>query len=254
MDLDNDIEMNDICFNKIDSNINNDDKVKLKSEDNLLLSTDETSSISFQDIKNTKYSNSFFEKKKNDSIFYYKKLLPEKDSQTIISSCERRLKKDIDELKNNKNIGKICEITVKDYNRINDTYNFEMIVEFKNYFSVKFVFYQDYPFSPPNICFHSGQKYSNIFDLDGNILLDDAKKSKWTPILWLSTLIISIELLISKNGLNNSVNNPLDSLKMKYQKRKWNDYLNEEKKNFNIDFSKLDNLTKTLKKIKPLSK
>ena len=251
--MDLDIEMNDFCFNKIDSNINNDNKVKFKSEDDLLLSIEETSYISFQDIKNTKYSNSFFDKNMNNSKFYYKRLLAEKDSYTIISSCERRLKKDIDELKNNKNIGKICEIIVKDYNRINDTYNFEMIVEFKNYFSVKFVFYQDYPFSPPKIWFHSGQKYSNIFDSDGNLLLDDAKKSKWTPILWLSTLIISIELLISKNGLNNSENNLLDSQKNKYQKRNWNDYLNEEKKNFKNDLSKLDDLTKTLKKFKPLS-
>ena len=49
--MDLDIEMNDFCFNKIDSNINNDNKVKFKSEDDLLLSIEETSYISFQDIK-----------------------------------------------------------------------------------------------------------------------------------------------------------------------------------------------------------
>jgi ubiquitin-protein ligase len=251
MELDIDIEMKDFCFNKIDNNINN-DKVKQKPQEDLLLSIEETSSVSFQDIKNImEHSNSFFDKNKNPK-FDYKRILVEKDSNSIISSSERRLIKDIEELKNNKNVGKVCEIIIKDYKRINDTYNFEMIIEFKNYFSLKFVFYPDYPFSPPKICFHSGQKYTNVFDSDGNILLENAKKSKWTPILWLSTLVISIELLISKIELNNNKQNSFNSIKMKYQKRKWNDYLNEEKKNVKKDLSIFDELTKTLKKIKPL--
>ena len=250
MELDIDIEMKDFCFTKIDNNMNND---KLKPEEDLLLSIEETSSVSFQDNKNTmEFSNSFFDNNNNPK-FEYKRILAEKDTNSIISSCERRLIKDIEELKNNKNIGKICEIIIKDYKRINDTYNFEMIIEFKNYFSVKFVFYSDYPFSPPEICFHSGQKYTNIFDSNGNILLENAKNTKWTPILWLSTLVISIEFLISKIELNKNKQNSFNSTKIKYQKRKWNYYLNEEKKNFKNDLSKLDELTKTLKKMKPLN-
>ena len=145
-----------------------------------------------------------------------------------ISTCEGRLIKDLEELKKNENIEKFCKIIVHDYIPIQDTYNFEMIIEFVNYCSVKFVFPSDYPFVPPLISYHSGNRLPYLFDSDGNAILENSKPSNWTPILWLSTLVNSIELLISKNS------NKTISKKLKYGKRKWGEYLDKEKSANNI--------------------
>ena len=154
-----------------------------------------------------------------------------------ISICEGRLIKDLEELKKNEKIGKFCKIIVHDYIQIQDSYNFEMIIEFMNYCSVKFVFPSDYPFVPPLISYHSGNKLPYLFDSDGNAILENSKPSNWTPILWLSTLVNSIEILISKYS------NKTISKKLKYGKRKWGEYLNKEKSENNIS-----DLTRSIKK------
>lgn len=258
IEFDEDIKFNFFTLNSnYNNNNNNTDNNSKGSEP--LLSTDKSCSLTFSDNNTNinKITYSFNDNKKNNFNFSYKRIIPEKKSTSIISSCERRLIKDLEELKKNENIGKICQIKVNEYSKIKDSDNFELIIEFKNYFSVKFVFLSDYPFSPPIISFNSGIQFSNIFDSDGNILLENAKITKWTPILWLSTLVHSIELLISKNQneincINNNSNNISSSKIMKYSKRNWDIYLMEEKAIFKNDSSVLTQLNKTLKEVKPL--
>ena len=153
-----------------------------------------------------------------------------------ISICEGRLIKDLEELKKNEKIGKFCKIIIHDYIQIQDSYNFEMIIEFINYCSVKFVFPSDYPFVPPLISYHSGNRLPYLFDSDGNAILENSKPSNWTPILWLSTLVNSIELLISEYSNKNI------SKKGKYGKRKWGEYLS------NKNSQNISDLTRSIKK------
>ncbi len=188
--------------------------------------------------------------------FDSKRIIKETSTSTFISSCERRLIKDIEELRRNENIGKICKIYINDYKRINNSDNFQMIIEFKNFFSVRFVFPPEYPFVPPAISYHSGIKFPFVFESDGNIILENANKSNWTPILWLSTLVSSIELLILK-GLNNDIYNSNKIMfipkKMKYGKRKWNEYLKEEKELYKNNISIINQISRTIKGFKSLS-
>ncbi len=129
------------------------------------------------------------------------------------------------------------------------------MTEFKNYFSVKFIFLSQYPFVPSIISYHSGTKSPSIFDSEGNIILENASKDKWTPILWLSTLVKSIELLILKelNNKKDNINN-IDAMFtpriLKYGKRKWSDYLEDETALFRRDISVINELTKKIKGIK----
>ena len=203
---------------------------------------------------NESNNNSINNNSSNDNInkFNDQKIVKETKPTPIMSSCEIRLIKDIKELKNNKNIGKHCEIIVSDYKKIKDTNNFQLIIEFKNYFSVKFVFLPDYPFLPPIMTYYSGNKTPYVFDSEGNIILENAKESKWTPILWLSTLVRSIELLIAKGLNNNSLNNDAMFLPsyVKYGKRKWLDYLRDEKDLFKDDAFVIKELSQTIKGVK----
>ena len=121
--------------------------------------------INSNEQKGTKGFVGFYNKKNNKII--------------QLSSSEIRLKKDITELKNNKNIGKFCEIILNDYKKIEDTEDFQMIVEFINHFSIKFIFQSDFPFVPPKIVFFAGNKYPFLFDSDGNIILHLLQKENW---------------------------------------------------------------------------
>ena len=236
MELDNEIN---IYYSQ---SMNN---TKKNNEKNLLLSKEESSSTNFPQVKPTIKKLEF-----STPRFHYKRIIDEKNSKSNLSNSERRLKKDLNELKNNKNVGKICKVIINDYKKIIDTQNFEMIIEFKNYFSTKFIFFSDYPFSPPSITFLSGNKFPNIFDTEGNILLETIKKQNWTPILWLSTLINSIELLLPKEGINyNKINSKeiLIPKEKKYGKRKWDNFLKEEKSNSKSDISEINVLKKKLK-------
>ena len=160
-----------------------------------------------------------------------------KNNNHILSSSEIRLKKDIDELKKNQNIGKFCEIILNDYKKIENTDDFQMIVEFTNHFSLKFIFPSDFPFVPPKIMFFAGNKYSFLFDLEGNIILHLLDKENWSPTFWISTLIFYIEKKVSEQTCNLSfldksyycINNRYGKYfivkKGDYSKRNWNDYL-----------------------------
>jgi len=181
-----------------------------------------------------------------------------------LTLCEGRLLNDLAELKRSKIIGKICNIKLYDYIKI-DNNGFELIIEFVNFFSVKFIFDQNYPCSPPKIVYNKGLKPKNIFDNDGNALIESIKKNNWTPCIWLSTLVYSIQLLISSeinsynyrlsncNNENNSqgLNNYFMKSKMqKYGKRKWDSYINECRNYYNKECTILPELEKNLKQLK----
>ena len=227
LDLDNVISSNTNDSNQkdnalIDININQDNCKKQEI-------------TNFSEEKNTiENTNSIMEDITIFGKFNYKRT--SNVSKHNISICEGRLIKDLEELKKNEKIGKFCKIIVHDYIQIQDSYNFEMIIEFMNYCSVKFVFPSDYPFVPPFISYHSGNKLPYLFDSEGNAILENSKPSNWTPILWLSTLVNSIELLISEYS------NKTISKKLKYGKRKWGEYLNSEKS------ENISDLTRSIKK------
>ena len=176
------------------------------------------------------------EKSKKKGIFLFSKI---SNMQNRLSRVEIRLKKDYEECKNNIFIGKICKIVLNDYSKNENTNNFEMIIELVSHFSLKFIFTHDYPFEPPIISFYKGNKYKFLFDPKGNIILNITKKEKWTPTLWLSTLIHHIEIKIKSEFENissfcniydefnnNRIGKSIFSKKEHYNKRNWNDYLN----------------------------
>ena len=195
--------------------------------------------------------NSNEQKGTNGFVGFYNK----KNNKIIqLSSSEIRLKKDIIELKNNKNIGKFCEIILNDYKKIENTEDFQMIVEFINHFSIKFIFQSDFPFVPPKIVFFAGNKYPFLFDSDGNIILHLLQKENWSPTFWISTLIFYIEKKVSEqtsslsfldkgyNLVNDRYGKYFIVKKGDYNKRNWNDYLkivNNRESNDFIQFSKL---------------
>ena len=244
MELDLETEIDSIVNNEIYSN---QAKGELNLDNKELLDTKDDSYFSFSNsIVSVENEN---ENETNTPKFNFRKLLAVKNTTKIISSCERRIMKDLEEIKKNTKIGKICEVKINDYKRVVDTDNFYMIIEFKNYFSTKFEFLQDYPFSPPIITFHSGKIFPEIFDSNGNILLENSNKINWTPILWLSTLIFSIEMLILKCS-RNYLNNPFSmivGIRKKYKKRNWNDYLEGEK---SLHSTIPKELFKTIKQLK----
>ena len=196
--------------------------------------------INSNEQKGTKGFVGFYNKKNNNII--------------QLSSSEIRLKKDIIELKNNKNIGKFCEIILNDYKKIENTEDFQMIVEFINHFSIKFIFQSDFPFVPPKIVFFAGNKYPFLFDSDGNIILHLLQKENWSPTFWISTLIFYIEKKVSEqtsslsfldkgyNLVNDRYGKYFIVKKGDYNKRNWNDYLkivNNRESNDFIQFSEL---------------
>lgn len=180
-----------------------------------------------------------------------------------LTLCEGRLLNDLAEFKRSKIIGKICQINLYDYKKIeNDC--FELIIEFISFFSVKFIFDPDYPCSPPIIVYEKGLKLKNVFDDDGNVLIESIKKDRWSPSIWLSTLVYSIELLIS-SGINNNINYQynvdnssnqniaiyfMKNKKQKYGKRKWNAYISECKDYYNKESGLIPELEKNLKQLK----
>ena len=174
--------------------------------------------------------------------------------QNQLSSAEIRLRKDIEELKKNQKIGQCChEIILNDYKRIEGTENFQIIVEFINHFSLKFIFTSDYPFEPPKITFFAGNQYPFIFDCNGNIILNLITKENWSPTFWISTLILYIEKKIYLNTNPTIYNKPYNSEDYKigkifmikkgnYNKRNWNDYLNSINFRESIEYSKFRQL------------
>ena len=201
---------------------------------------------------------------KNNKCFYgsnnsplYKK---NKKSSCVLTLCEGRLQNDLAELKRSKIFGKICEIRFESNYRKVEENKLEFLAEFVSFFTVKFTFNSDYPCSPPIITYVSGLKPNHIFDDNGNVLIKKKKKKNWTPSIWLSTLVYSIELLISSgincnnydnnNGNNNLTNYFLDVKKKKYGKRNWDTYLDEMNNYYDKESAIIPELEKTLKQLK----
>ena len=158
-------------------------------------------------------------------------------SDEKLLSCENRIKSDISECKRSKLIGKICYININEYKK-NNNGEFELIIEFISFFSVKFIFNSEYPISPPLIKFNDGDKIKNIFDNNGNALIETIKKENWNKGIWLSTLIYYIELLLFKETgrdlkiSNDKIKNYIINKRKKYGKRNWNDYIKEVNKEY----------------------
>ena len=155
--------------------------------------------------------------------------------KTLLSS-EIRLKKDIEELKKNQDVGKFCEIILNDYKKIEGTEDFQMIVEFINHFSVKFIFTSEFPFEPPKILYFAGNKYPFLFDTFGNIILNLLDAHNWSPTFWISKIICNIEKQIYEgtnnifclnniNSNNNKIEKIISNKKKNYAKRNWEQYL-----------------------------
>ena len=187
-----------------------------------------------------------------------------KSTSAELTLCEGRLQNDLAEFKISKIVGKICQIKIYDYKKVENN-TFELIVEFVSFFSVKFIFDSDYPCSPPIIIYDKGMKLKNVFDENGNVLIESIKKSNWTPSIWLSTLIYSIELLISSetnfennffsdynmNSNNQGLTNYFMMVKkQKYKKRKWDIYINECNEYYSKDCVIIPELERNLKQLK----
>ena len=240
-----DIDMNDETEKKIiiDSDNNNYANDKIITEDDIEMNIF---------TKNNKciYGS-------NNSPLYKKN----KKYSCELTLCEGRLQNDLAELKRSKVMGKICKIRFdNNYRKIDDNI-IEYLVEFVSFFTVKFIFNSDYPYSPPEIKYVSGLRPIHIFDENGNVLIESIKKKNWTPSIWLSTLVYSIELLISSginmegNNYNNNYNNNLANYfwiekKKKYGKRNWNNYLDEMNSYYDKESLVIPELEKTLKQLK----
>ena len=183
---------------------------------------------------------------------------PKNSSSGELTLCEGRLINDLAEIKRSEIIGKIYQIKLNEYKRI-DKKCFELIVEFVSFFSVKFIFGADYPCSPPKIVYEKGLRPNYVFDNEGNVLIESIKKANWTPSIWLSTLVYSIELLIS-SGVNNDcnclynnnciTNYFMKAKKQKYGKRKWNVYVNDYKEYNKRIIRFVPEIEKNLKQLK----
>ena len=195
----------------------------------------------------------------NDTSPLYKK---NKKPSYELTLCEGRLQNDLAELKRSKIFGKICKIKFEEnYHKLNNN-QIEYYIEFVNFFTVKFLFYSDYPCSPPDITYICGLRPKHIFDENGNVLIESIKKKNWTPSIWLSTLVYSIELLIS-SGINNEENNCINNennnnlrnyflnvKKKKYGKRNWDVYLDEMNSYYDKESYIIPELENTMKQLK----
>ena len=214
-------------------------------------------------IEDNNFINIFQKNKK--SIYALNQPIFKKNKNSIsgeLTLCEGRLLNDLAEFKRSKIVGKLCQIKLYDYKKLGNN-SFELIIEFVSFFSVKFIFDSDYPCSPPIITYDKGIKMKNVFDDNGNVLIESIKKENWTPSIWLSTLVYSIELLISSGtnlennwfSNNNNSNQGLTNYFMmakrqKYGKRKWDIYINEYNEYYSKECEIIPDLEKNLKQLK----
>jgi len=214
-------------------------------------------------IEDNNFINIFPKNKK--SIYALNQPIFKKNKNSIsgeLTLCEGRLLNDLAEFKRSKIVGKLCQIKLYDYKKLGNN-SFELIIEFVSFFSVKFIFDSDYPCSPPIITYDKGIKMKNVFDDNGNVLIESIKKANWTPSIWLSTLVYSIELLISSGtnlennwfSNNNYSNQGLTNYFMmakrqKYGKRKWDIYINEFNEYYSKECEIIPDLEKNLKQLK----
>ena len=240
-----DIDMNDCTNNNFNGNYNNINSINNNS---IQKNYDEDTEMDIFPKKNNCFYGS------NNIPPYMKK---NKKISCELTLCEGRLQNDLAELKRSKIFGKIVEIKFEDNYRKIDDNKLELLIEFVSFFVVKFTFNSDYPCSPPIITYVSGLKLRHIFDENGNVLIESIKKNNWTPSIWLSTLVYSIELLISSglncenNGNQNNLTNYFTNLKKKkYGKRNWDAYLDEMNNYYDKESIIMPELENTLKQLK----
>ena len=96
-------------------------------------------------------------------------------SSYILSKTEARLKNDLIEIQTKRLTTNNYKIIINDYKKdINNLnkYFFTMDVEFKNYFQIRFIFNEDYPFSPPIIFYINGIYINELFDKNNHLKLN----------------------------------------------------------------------------------
>lgn len=153
-------------------------------------------------------------------------------SSYILSKTEARLKNDLIEIQTKRLTTNNYKIIINDYKKdINNLnkYFFTMDVEFKNYFQIRFIFNEDYPFSPPIIFYINGIYINELFDKNNNLKLNCLNKEKWSPVLGINTILFSIELLLDTYIKNLDIN----TYNKKIKQRNFKTFYNQSKIFFN---------------------
>lgn len=117
-----------------------------------------------------------------------------------ITQAEARLKNDLIEFENKRMTTKHFKVILSNIIIGQDQQSFLILCEFEGLFKIVIKIKEDYPFSFPDIIYHSGS-YTYIFDHNGVIKLEFLSKEKWSPVLSLNSILFSIELLLL--GQNN---------------------------------------------------
>lgn len=112
-----------------------------------------------------------------------------------ISQAEARLKNDFVEFENKRMTTNQFQVNLSNAIMGEDQKSFLMSCEFVGLFNIVIIIKEDYPFSHPDIIYHSGP-YIDVFYNNGLIKLSFLTKEKWSPVLSLNSILFSIELLL----------------------------------------------------------
>ena len=188
--------------------------------------------IEMNDISTKNSKNSIHLKNKIFPVFHPIQKSSSFSSSYILSKTELRLKNDLIEIQTKRLTTNNYKIIINDYkiyiNNLNK-YFFTMDVEFKNYFQIRFIFNEDYPFSPPIIFYINGIYINELFDKNNNLKLNCLNKEKWSPVLGINTILFSIELLLDTYIKNLDIN----TYNKKIKQRNFKTFYNQSKIFFN---------------------
>lgn len=188
--------------------------------------------IEMNDISTKDSKISIHLKNKIFPVFHPIQKSPSFSSSYILSKTEARLKNDLIEIQTKRLTTNNYKIIINDYKKdINNLnkYFFTMDVEFKNYFQIRFIFNEDYPFSPPIIFYINGIYINELFDKNNNLKLNCLNKEKWSPVLGINTILFSIELLLDTYIKNLDIN----TYNKKIKQRNFKTFYNQSKIFFN---------------------
>jgi ubiquitin-protein ligase len=188
--------------------------------------------IEMNDISTKNSKNSIHLKNKIFPVFHPIQKSSSFSSSYILSKTEARLKNDLIEIQTKRLTTNNYKIIINDYKKdINNLnkYFFTMDVEFKNYFQIRFIFNEDYPFSPPIIFYINGIYIKELFDKNNNLKLNCLNKEKWSPVLGINTILFSIELLLDTYIKNLDIN----TYNKKIKQRNFKTFYNQSKIFFN---------------------
>jgi ubiquitin-protein ligase len=188
--------------------------------------------IEMNDISTKNSKNSIHLKNKIFPVFHPIQKSSSFSSSYILSKTEARLKNDLIEIQTKRLTTNNYKIIINDYKKdINNLnkYFFTMDVEFKNYFQIRFIFNEDYPFSPPIIYYINGIYIKELFDKNNNLKLNCLNKEKWSPVLGINTILFSIELLLDTYIKNLDIN----TYNKKIKQRNFKTFYNQSKIFFN---------------------